>query len=127
MNPLELNTQNGSLQWQNNLEQSKLERLQRDYLNPADTDRKKLKQAAQELEAVFIQQLLDAMDKTVNREDGILSGGSSESYFRGMLNQEVAKSMATRTGGSGFGLAETIYRQAARQLPTENQSSEVKE
>jgi flagellar protein FlgJ len=81
---------------------------------PAPTaDEKKLRKASQEFEAVFIQQLLDAMEKTVNREDSILSGGHAEETFRGMLHQHISLSVANRPGGSGFGLAEQIYRQIA--------------
>lgn len=97
---------------------SRMAQLRQTYANPDGADHKKLKQAAQEFEAIFVQQLLDAMDKTVDRENSILSGGSSEQYFRGMLHEEIAKSMTTGLGGSGFGLAEAIYRQAAENLPT---------
>ncbi len=79
-------------------------------------DEKKLKQAAKDFEAIFVQQMLEAMDKTVDRENSILSGGSSEQYFRSMLNEEISKSMTNRLGGSGFGLADAIYRQMAGQI-----------
>ena len=97
-------------------ESAKLQQMKAAYMNPADKDHKKLKQAAQEFESVFVQQMLDAMDKTVNREDSVLGGGSAEDYFRGMLNEQVAKSISTRQGGSGFGLAESIYQQMERQM-----------
>lgn len=74
-------------------------------------ERQKLKEASQQLEAVFLKQLLDAMDKTVDRENGILNGGHAEETFRGLLNQHIAVSMATRRGGSGLGFAESIYKQ----------------
>lgn len=94
-------------------QQNRLDELGRAYANPEGADQQKLKKAAQEFEGIFVKQLLDAMDKTIDRSEGLLSGGSAEEYFRGMLNDEVAKSIATRTGGSGFGLAEAIYRQMA--------------
>jgi flagellar protein FlgJ len=96
---------------------AQLQRLQQQSLNPAETDRKKLKKSAQEFEAIFLQQLLDAMDKTVQREGDVLGGGSAEETWRGMMNQEIARSMATRPGGSGFGLAEAIYRQMSARMP----------
>lgn len=95
---------------------TRLEQMKQAYLNPQGADQKKLKKAAQEFEGIFIQQLLDAMDKTVDRENSLMGGGSAEEYFRGMMNEEVAKSLATRPGGSGFGLAEAIYRQMSAQL-----------
>lgn len=116
MNPMDTNLQTGNLQWQGQADASKIQQMQRQFLNPGNADQKKLKKAAQEFEAIFVQQMLDAMDKTIDRENSVLSGGSSEQYFRGMLNQEIAKSMTSRQGGSGFGLAETIYRQMSQNM-----------
>ncbi|MBY0450384.1 MAG: rod-binding protein [Cyanobacteria bacterium] len=73
-------------------------------------DKAKMKKTAQEFEAIFIQQLVDAMDKTV-QHDGMFSGGPAEESFRGMLNQQIALQMSQRAGGSGLGLAETVYKQ----------------
>lgn len=114
MSSTDFNLQANGAQWQGQSQTVKLQDLQRQYLNPENKDQKKLKKAAQEFEAIFVQQMLDAMDKTIDRENSFISGGSSEQYFRGMLNEEIAKSMSTRQGGSGFGLAETIYRQMSK-------------
>lgn len=117
MDSLNNNLQLNTLQWQGQSQASKLQQLQKEFMNPNSADRKKLKKAAQEFESVFLNQMLEEMDKTVNRdENSILGGGSSEGYFRSMLNQEIARSMSTKLGGSGFGLAETIYRQMAEHL-----------
>ncbi len=122
MDPLSSNLQMDALQWQGQAQSSKLQQMQAAYLNPGNTDQKKLKKAAQEFESVFLNQMLEAMDKTVGRDDnGIMGGGSSEQYFRSMLNQEVARSMSTKLGGSGFGLAESIYKQMVEHLPSKNQ------
>lgn len=114
MSSMDFNLQAGGAQWQGQSQAAKLQDLQRQYLNPENQDQKKLKKAAQEFEAIFVQQMLDAMDKTVDRKDSFLNGGSSEEYFRSMLNEEISKSMTTRQGGSGFGLAESIYRQMSK-------------
>jgi flagellar protein FlgJ len=114
---MDFNLQAGGAQWQGQSQAAKLQDLQRQYLNPENQDQKKLKKAAQEFEAIFVQQMLDAMDKTVDRKDSFLNGGSSEEYFRSMLNEEISKSMTTRQGGSGFGLAESIYRQMSENAP----------
>jgi flagellar protein FlgJ len=95
---------------------NKLEQMKLNFINPNDQDHKKLKKAAQEFEAVFVQQLMDAMDKTVDKTDSILSGGSAEEYFKGMMNETVSQAMTQRPGGSGFGLAESIYRQMSEQI-----------
>ena len=116
MNPLDSNLQLHSLQWQGQAEASKLKQLEGEYQNPDAADEKKLKKAAQEFEAIFLQQFLEAMDKTIDRKNSVLSGGSSEEYFRSMMNQEISKSMTSKLGGSGFGLAEAIYRQMSQQM-----------
>lgn len=113
MNPMSLQT--STLQWQGQAEASQLGQLQK---QTGSNDEKKLKQASKDFEAIFVNQMLEAMDKTVDRENSIMSGGSSEQYFRSMLNEEIAKSMTNRIGGSGFGLAEAIYRQMSKQLKT---------
>ncbi|WP_373533000.1 rod-binding protein [Vampirovibrio sp.] len=116
MSSMDFNLQaGGGTQWQGQSQATKLQNLQRQYLNPDNQDQKKLKKAAQEFEAIFVQQMLDAMDKTVDRKDSFLNGGSSEEYFRSMLNEEISKSMTSRQGGSGFGLAESIYRQMSKE------------
>ena len=113
MDPSSLQT--STLQWQGQgqAQASKMDQLQK---QATSADEKKLRKAAQDFEAVFVNQMLEAMDKTVDRENSILSGGNSEQYFRSMLNEEIAKSMTNRVGGSGFGLAEAIYRQMAPKI-----------
>lgn len=113
MNPMSLQT--STLQWQGKAEASQLGQLQK---QTGSNDEKKLRQASKDFEAIFVNQMLEAMDKTVDRENSIMSGGSSEQYFRSMLNEEISKSMTNRVGGSGFGLAEAIYRQMSKQLKT---------
>lgn len=106
MDPLALGTQYSLRQ----AAARRLSQLEAQYQNPESKDQKKLKQAAQEFEAIFVKQMLDAMEKTVDRSNSILSGGSAEEYFRSMLNDHVARNISTGPGGSGFGLAEAIYR-----------------
>jgi peptidoglycan hydrolase FlgJ len=82
--------------------------------NPNDPDAK-ARQAAQQFEAVFLNQLLQQLDKTIDRSESMLHGGHAEDTFRGMMMQEMATQMATRTGGSGLGLSDTIFRQIKQQ------------
>lgn len=124
MSSMDFNLQAGGAQWQGQAQAAKLQDLQRQYLNPDNQDQKKLKKAAQEFEAIFVQQMLEAMDKTVDRENSFISGGSSEQYFRSMMNEEIAKSMTNRRGGSGFGLAEAIYRQMSSNIKNENSDTD---
>jgi Rod binding domain-containing protein len=89
----------------------RLKDLRASFLEPQTPKQKELKQAAQQFEGVFIQQLLEAMEATVDREEGFLSGGEGEKTFRGMLNQETATNISQQAG-QGFGLAESIYQQS---------------
>jgi peptidoglycan hydrolase FlgJ len=67
--------------------------------------------AAQQFEAVFLNQLLQQLDKTVDRSESMLHGGQAEDTFRGMMLQEVATQISQRTGGSGLGFADSVYQQ----------------
>jgi flagellar protein FlgJ len=89
----------------------RLKDLRASFLDPQTPKQKELKTAAQQFEAVFVQQLLEAMDSTVDREEGFLSGGEAEKTFRGMLNQETATNIS-KQAGQGFGLAESVYQQS---------------
>lgn len=120
MTSMDFNLQAGGAQWQGQSQTVKLQDMQRQALNPENRDQEKLKKAAQEFEAIFVQQMLNEMDKTIDRKNSFLNGGSSEEYFRGMLNEEIAKSMTTRQGGSGFGLAEAIYKQMSKNAKQDN-------
>lgn len=68
-----------------------------------------LMEAAQQFEAVFIGQLFNMMDKTVERDE-MFSGGRGEEMFRSMFFDEVAKNIASEPATS-FGFAKQIYEQ----------------
>lgn len=67
-----------------------------------------LYEACQSFEAIFIKQMLDAMRKTVHKEDDLLKPGMGQDIFEDMLCDEYAKKMAQT---AQFGLADTLYRQ----------------
>ncbi len=100
------------------LQQNRMMALQRPL--KSRENKEDLMKAAREFEGVFFKQLLSAMDKTVDRS-GLLSGGSGEEMFRGMMYDKISEMSADRPGGSGLGLAEMIYKQLALQLPKEAQ------
>lgn len=84
---------------------------------------KELMSVAQDFEAVFIQRLLEAMDKTIEHaDDGPLGGGAASETFRGMLYENIAKVTAKSPSG-GIGLAKHIYQQAKDLLPAESSTS----
>jgi peptidoglycan hydrolase FlgJ len=74
-------------------------------------DRKsELFKACQDFESLFIKQMLDAMRKTIHKEDDPLGGGLSQDVFEDMLYDEYARKMAET---AQFGLSDTIYRQVS--------------
>lgn len=87
-----------------------LEKIDEKKLTKSD---KNLKAATEDFESIFIKMLLDAQDKTVDREDSLFSGGNGEDVFRSMLNEERSKSMA-KTGE--FGLAKLMYDQLSKNI-----------
>ena len=87
------------------------------FENPQTAGQRKLKKVANDFEAVFVQQLIDAMDKTVDREDSLLGGGEAEKTFRGMLNQQMATNIAQSSStGGGFGMAQSVFEQSVQLL-----------
>ena len=72
---------------------------------------KNLKEATEDFEVVFIKILLDAQDKTIDREDSMFYGGNGEDIFRSMLNDERSKSMSK---SGEFGLAKLMYEQLSK-------------
>src|ERR1051325_6767514 len=80
-------------------------------VQPAVTPREdpKLREAAQDMESLFVTQMLQAMRQTVP-ESGLLGSGSGQKLFRDMLDQELAKEISH---GSGLGIGEMLYRQLA--------------
>ena len=72
---------------------------------------KNLKEATEDFEAVIIKILLDAQDKTIDREDSMFYGGNGEDIFRSMLNDERSKSMSK---SGEFGLAKLMYEQLSK-------------
>lgn len=101
-------------EWAGKKDVSKLSQSDADKLV---AEHAKLQKAARDLEGVFVQQLLTAMDKTVDRSGGIMASGQAENMFRDMMYENMATQMVQAPGGSGMGLADTIYRQMSSHLP----------
>lgn len=70
-------------------------------------DLKKLKDLSQQFEGVFINQLMQAMRRTVPKTE-YLGGGMGEDTFTSLLDQEYSNEMA-KTGESDIG--KNLYRQ----------------
>ena len=78
-----------------------------------------LQKVSKEFEAIFITKMLNTMDKTVNREDGIF--GNDDKYmdkFKSYIYDEVGRDIA-RNPRTSVGFAKQIYSQMERYLPPE--------
>jgi flagellar protein FlgJ len=69
-----------------------------------------LYKAAQDFEALFIKQMLDAMRKTLKTQDDMVGSGTGQDMYNDMLYDEYAKKMSS-TGQ--FGIADMIYQQVS--------------
>src|SRR5438128_248004 len=68
---------------------------------------RKLHEAAQEFESLFIDQMLQTMRRSMP-EGGLLGAGSGQRTFREMLDQEMSRQIA-HSGGLGVG--ELLWQQ----------------
>lgn len=66
-----------------------------------------LEDAAEQFEALFIQQLLSEMRKTIDESD-FFGDRKAEKMFEGMLDEEMSKEMAKT---KSFGLSEMVVKQ----------------
>jgi peptidoglycan hydrolase FlgJ len=77
--------------------------------NPIAVDKAKIQaaradKAAQDFEAVYISEMLKPMIETVEVDENF-GGGKGEEVFRGLLTQELGKSISQQ---GGFGLAAQV-------------------
>ncbi len=70
-------------------------------------DRQRVRQAAEDFEAVFLSQMLQPMFEGLET-DGMFGGGSAEQIYRGVLVQEYGKALAQR---GGVGIADAVEQE----------------
>jgi len=90
-------------------------RLSRDGAAPSEAA---LRRAAQEFETQAIGLLLQPVFATADPSGGSFGGGAAEAQWRPMLVEAYAAA-AVRAGG--FGIAETVHRELARQAARSTQ------
>lgn len=83
--------------------------------NPAVDERARLMRAAQQLEAVFTRQMLQAM-RDASPAAGLVEQSSGERIFTAMFDDAMADGMVAQ---NPRGLAAALYRQLSRHLPPE--------
>ncbi|MGA7594629.1 MAG: rod-binding protein [Gallionella sp.] len=89
------------------IDANSLDRLRAEASKSPD---KALKAAAQQFEAVFLNMMLKSM-RDATPQDGVLDNQQTKMYT-GMLDQQLAQSMANR----GIGLADIMVKQLGRTL-----------
>ena len=77
----------------------------------APTGQSQLKRAAIEMESWFINQMFQAMRRTVPEGEGMFEMSNAERIWRDMLDEQTAQNLAE---GGGLGLATTLYQQLQR-------------
>ncbi|MBV5318851.1 MAG: rod-binding protein [Desulfobulbaceae bacterium] len=75
-------------------------------------DKESLKKSCQGFEAIFIQSLFKAMQKTVP-DGGLIKKGSATEMFEEMLHQEIANKISQK---QSLGLADQMYRQMEKKV-----------
>ena len=75
-------------------------------------------QAAQDFEAVFISEMIKPMFETVDVDD-TFGGGKGEEVFRGLMVQELGKSLAKR---GGLGLSDHVNAELLKLQETKKAS-----
>ena len=79
-----------------------------------------LKAAAEQFEAMFVQQVMKSMRDTVP-QDGLLNSDSSR-FYTSLLDQQMAQNMAS--SGKGIGFARLIEQQLGKNLAASQASAE---
>ena len=110
INPLDINMARFNLQNQKIEDPSKFAGTK----GSQNATEESLKKAACDFEAVFVKQLLDIMDSTVQKSE-FMRGGQAENIFKSMMNEEISKEIAS-SPSSSFGLAEQVYKQMKDRL-----------
>lgn len=73
-------------------------------------EKAQLKKVSQEFESIFITQMLNMMDKTVDDEGGIFGKGKYMDNFKSFIYNEMGREMS-QNPRTTFGFAKQIYEQ----------------
>ena len=93
-----------------NVDLTKLDNLKK--TKAAAKEKEKLKKACKDFEALFVNQLMKEMRKTV-KKSGFIDGGNAEKIFQSMLDEKYAEAIAD---SGNMGLADMMYRQIGGKL-----------
>ena len=81
-------------------------------IKESGNSKEQLKKVATEFESIFVTQMLEQMDKTVDRDDGLFGKGEGDyvDTFKSIVFQQMGRDIANNPRTS-FGFADSIYRQ----------------
>ncbi len=82
------------------------------------TEQAKLKSTCQDFESIFFGMMLKEMRKTVPQDTLLGDDAHEQDIFQGMMDDNVAKQMATHGGSDS--LANEMYKQLAASQAAEN-------
>ncbi|MGB9880743.1 MAG: rod-binding protein [Anaerolineae bacterium] len=86
---------------------------------PTSVEHRRLAEVCRQFEAVFLEEILKGLRKTVPKDDGCAAGGASDSASDlrlGMADQQMALHLAE---SGGIGLARMLYEQLVKQMEHE--------
>jgi flagellar protein FlgJ len=89
-----------------------------------DQDDKKLREACQGIEAMFIHQMFSQMRATVP-QGGLIKESNAEKIYRDMLDEKYSEIMAQST--NNLGLADMVYNQLKAQESANTENGTTKE
>lgn len=125
INPLQGNNsfmgksvQDAMLNKENNDFQAVLDKVQ------SEKDDKELREACQEMEAIFVNQLLKQMRATVPKNT-LVQESPGSSLYKEMLDTEYSKMIAKSP--NNFGLAEMLYKQLKRDMAIQDAPQNLSE
>lgn len=90
-----------------------------DDTDALETQKKKLRQAAEGFEAIFARQILKNMRSTLS-DGGLFGKGTTGEIYSDIMDNAVAETMAKR---SELGLADALYKQLVKTVEQEYKSS----
>ena len=86
-------------------------------------DEERLKKACQELESVFLHQMIKAMRQTVSNA-GFPGGGPGHDLFQSLFDMEMSRTLAQK---EGIGLGKAMYENFMRGQPSKGGKVSEKE
>lgn len=100
---------------------SRAEQLASSVNQPRKDRPQDIQQAAADFEALLLHQMFQSMWATVPQQ-GLISGGREEQYFRDMFTDGLARDISQ---GPGIGIKEVIMRELTAKYPSSTEDSEA--